>query len=101
MKIAEYKQIDTEYKKITIHHDEKPIMKGDATVGFEPAWDEEVTEEIPIMGVVYREMTAEEIAEMEAIPKPNILPTDTERIEAIEEAVMELAEMLMGGEVNG
>lgn len=40
----------------------------------------------------------------ELIPKEKFEPTevsDKDRIEAIEEAVMELAEMMIGGEQNG
>ena len=62
MRIAEYKQIDTEIVKKIIHHEEEPIEMGNDTVGVIPAWDEEVTEEKPIMGMVYRDATPEEEA---------------------------------------
>ena len=48
---------------------------------------------------IYRDMTPEEVAEMEALaaemPEPEI--TQEERLDQIESAMMELAEML-GGE---
>lgn len=51
----------------------------------------------------YIDMTAEEIAECEAIRKQeeekekNLPPTDSDRIEALESALLELAEVMCNG----
>lgn len=62
MRIGEYKQIDTEIIKEIIHHDE---MIGENGEVIDVAWDEEVTKEVPVMGMVYRDATPEEMAEMQ------------------------------------
>lgn len=48
---------------------------------------------------VYRELTPEEIAEMEKMAEleSNQPPTDTERLEALESAMLELAEVMANG----
>lgn len=48
---------------------------------------------------VYIEMTAEEIAELERakVEQPITSPTIEERMDAIEGAIMELAEVMFGG----
>lgn len=65
------------------------------------AYDETYTVIVPIMEAQNVEMTAEEIAEMEAmqaqIPQPEPDPTET-RMTEIEAALMELAAMMAGGE---
>lgn len=50
-RIAEYKQIDTQVVERTIYHEADEERE---------AWEEVVTEEIPVMGVVYRDSTPEE-----------------------------------------
>lgn len=57
---------------------------------------------ININGVT-REMTAEEIAEMErlAAAMPALVQTDAERMDQIEAALIELAAMIAGGETGG
>lgn len=57
---------------------------------------------ININGVT-REMTAEEIAEMErlAAAMPGITQTDAERMDQIEAALIELAALIAGGETGG
>lgn len=79
MRIAEYKQIDTKTIKETIttyDTDENGEIIGQH--------EETVTKEIPIMGMVYRDMTAKEIAEIEKekAEMPPIEPTFEDRIEA-------------------
>lgn len=65
------------------------------------AYDETYTVTIPIMEAQNVEMTAEEIAEMEAMraqmPQPEPDPTET-RMTEIEAALIELAAMMAGGE---
>ena len=84
MRIAEYKKIGikTEEYKIIVpaEYDEK----GNIT---SIEHEETRTCEVPIMGMVYRDMTAEEIAEMEKIqtemPEPQ--PTAEERLDKVEQ----------------
>lgn len=62
MRIAEYKQISTRTEQRVNHHDAEHDECGNITV---EAWDEIVEVEVPVMGVVYRDATPEEIAEFE------------------------------------
>lgn len=57
MKKAIYKKIDEKIEKVTVHHEDSFDDNGN----FIPAYDEIVEKIIPIMGVVYEEMTQEEI----------------------------------------
>ena len=81
MRIAEYKKIGikTEEYKIIVpaEYDEK----GNIT---SIEHEETRTREVPIMGMVYRDMTSEEIAELEKIQTelPEEQPTQQDRIEA-------------------
>ena len=65
------------------------------------SYDETYTVTVPIMEAQNVEMTAEEIAEMEAMraqmPQPEPDPTET-RMTEIEAALIELAAMMAGGE---
>lgn len=85
MRIAEYKQTGTRTEQQTIHHPAEYDEFGEITR--EP-WDEVVTVEVPVMGVVYRDMTPEEIKEWEEqqsqLPHPT--PTQEERIADLEGA---------------
>ncbi len=84
LKIAEYKQTGTrteEYKVIVpAEYDEEGKL-------ITEEHEETCTREVPIMGMVYRDMTAEEIAEMEKIqtemPEPQ--PTAEERLDKVEQ----------------
>ena len=83
MRIAEYKQISTRIEQRAIHHEAEYDDEGKITV---EAWDETVEVEVPVMGVVYRDATPEEIAEFERqqaeIPKPE--PSPEERMDTLE-----------------
>ena len=62
MRIAEYKQIDTRTESYTVtipaeYDDEGNIISEEH--------EETRTREAPVMGMVYRDMTDEEVAEME------------------------------------
>jgi hypothetical protein len=46
---------------------------------------------------IYREMTAEEIANSADVPQSAPKVTPEERIEALEAAILELAEVVLGG----
>lgn len=84
MKIAEYKQtgIRTESYTVTVppEYDEEGNLISEEH-------EETRTREIPVMGMVYRDMTPEEIAELEKIqtemPEPQ--PTAEERLDKVEQ----------------
>lgn len=81
MRIAEYRQISTRTEHRAIHHDAEHDDDGNITA---EAWDETVEVEVPVMGMVYRDATPEEIAEFEReqaeMPEPE--PSPEERMEA-------------------
>ncbi len=81
MRVAEYKQVSTKMEQQTIHHPAEYDEFGEITK--EP-WDEVVNVEVPVMGVVYRDMTPEEIKEWEEqrpqAPQP---PTLDERVDSL------------------
>lgn len=83
-RIAEYKQTGTRTEEYTVtippeYDDEGNIISEEH--------EETRTREVPVMGMVYRDMTAEEIAEMEKIqadmPEPE--PTEEERLDKVEQ----------------
>lgn len=84
MKIAEYKQTGTRTESYTVtvppEYDEEGNLISEEH-------EETRTRKVPIMGMVYRDMTAEEIAEMEKIqtemPEPQ--PTAEERLDKVEQ----------------
>ena len=84
MRIAEYKQISTRIEQRVIHHEAEYDDAGNITV---EAWDETVEVEVPVMGMVYRDATPEEIAEMEQEKVPDIPRSPEERIAELEEAL--------------
>ena len=81
MKIAEYEQIDTRTESYTItippEYDEEGNLISEEH-------EETRTSEVPVMGMVYRDMTPEEIVELEKIQTelPEEQPTQQDRIEA-------------------
>lgn len=87
MRIAEYKQIDTEIVENVILVDDVD-ENGEVTGQHE----EVVTKEIPVMGMVYRDMTEEEEAEHERLqaemPEPE--PTLEEKYQQLEEKINEI-----------
>lgn len=87
MRIAEYKQIDVENVEKVIHHEASIDEQGKEI----PAYDETITVEKPIYSMVYRDMTEQEIAEMQAMTREQeeALPSAEERIEILEQAFME------------
>lgn len=74
MRVAEYKQIDERIE--VIHHEAIYDEEGNVLT---EAYDEE--KHIPIMGMVYRDMTAEEIAQLPQ-EEPQEEPTREDKIEA-------------------
>ena len=81
MKIAEYKQTGTHTEECTViipaEYDEEGMV-------ITEEHEEVRTREVPVMGLVYRDMTEEEIAEIEQmqseVPEPEATAED--RIEA-------------------
>lgn len=84
MIVAEYKQIDTRTESYTITIPAEYDSEGKLITD---EHEETRTRKVPIMGMVYRDMTAEEIAEMEKIqtemPEPQ--PTAEERLNKVEQ----------------
>lgn len=84
MKIAEYKQVDTEIVTSTIMVDD--LNEDGELTGTQH--EETITKEIPVMGMVYRDSTPEEDAEAARMQaeyeeyEANREPTAEERIEA-------------------
>lgn len=83
MRIAEYKQISTRTEQRIIHHAAEYDDNGNIIA---EAWDETVEVQVPVMGMVYRDATPEEISEFERqqaeIPEPE--PTAEERLNKLE-----------------
>lgn len=84
MKVAEYKQINTRTESYTVtipaeYDDEGNIISEEH--------EETRTREVPVMGMVYRDMTPEEISEVEKLqaemPEPQ--PTADERLDKVEQ----------------
>lgn len=97
MRVAERKQIgtDTVTEEILVaDFNEDGEVIGQHT--------ETITREIPRMGIVYRDMTPEEVAELERQQaeaeeyERNRPMTADERMDALEDALVELAEILVG-----
>lgn len=81
MRIAEYKQTGTHTEEYTVIIPAGYDDEGNMTV---EEHEEVRTREVPVMGLVYRDMTAEELAEIEKmqseVPEPEATAED--RIEA-------------------
>lgn len=100
MRIGEYKKISTRTEQRLVHHEAEYDDDGNI---INEAWDETVEVEVPVMGMVYRDATPEEIAEFERkqaeMPEPE--PTPEERLDALEtttdDMILLMAE-LIGGE---
>lgn len=81
MRIAEYKQTGTHTEEYTVTIPAEYDDEGNMTV---EEHEEVRTREVPVMGLVYREMTEEEIAEIEQMQSevPESEATAEDRIEA-------------------
>ena len=81
MKVAEYKQIDKRTEEYTVTVPAEYDEEGNIII---EEHEEVRTRTVPVMGMVYRDMTEEEIAEMqkqqEQIPVEE--PSQLDRIEA-------------------
>ena len=87
MRIAEYKQISTRIEQRVIHHEAEYDDEGNITV--EP-WDETVEVQVPVMGMVYRDATPEEIEAIEQEETIDQPKSPEERIAELEEALDKL-----------
>ena len=89
MRIADYKQVSIRTEQRVVHHGTEHDKDGNI---INEAWDETVEVEVPVMGMVYRDATPEEIAEFECqqaeMPEPE--PTPEERLSMMEDAFAEL-----------
>ena len=81
MKIAEYKQVDEHTEEYTVTIPDEYDEEGNIVA---EEHDEIRTRTVPIMGMVYRDMTEEEIAEMQKQQEqmPPEEPSQLDRIEA-------------------
>lgn len=81
MRIAEYKQTGIRTEEYTVII---PAEYDDEGMVITEEHEETRTREVPVMGLVYRDMTAEELAEIERmqseVPEPEA--TEEDRIEA-------------------
>ena len=100
MRIAEYKQVDTKTEECTVTIPTEYDNEGKLIT---EEHEETRTREVPVMGMVYRDMTAEEIAEAERLqaemPEPE--PTPEERLNTLETTTDDIVLMLadiIGGE---
>lgn len=84
MKVSEYKQTGTRTESYTVTIPAEYDNEGKLIT---EEHEETRTREVPVMGMVYRDMTAEEIAELEKIqtemPEPQ--PTAEERLDKVEQ----------------
>ena len=95
MRIAEYMRIGFNKEQRIFHHNAEYDDDGNI---IEEAFDETVEVEVPVMGMVYRDATPEEIAEMERqqAELPELEPTPEERLSIMEDAFAELCMEVFG-----
>lgn len=96
LRIGEYKQIDTRYENLTVlvddYNEQGEIIGQHAEI---------ITKAVPVMGMVYRDATPEEIAERERMQREmdeaeeGREPTAEERIHQLEEQNTMLLECLL------
>ena len=81
MKIAEYKQVDEHTEEYTVTIPAEYDEEGNITV---EEHEEIRTRTVPVMGMVYRDMTEKELAEMQKQQEqmPPEEPSQLDRIEA-------------------
>ena len=99
MRIAEYKMISTRTEQRVVNHVTKYDEDGNI---INEAWDETVEVEVPVMGMVSRDATPEELEEFERqkeeMPEPE--PTPEERLDALEtttyDMILLMAELIGG-----
>lgn len=97
MRIAEYQQIGTKEETRTrvvpaTYDDEGNLLTEETT--------EEYTVEVPVMGMVYRDATPEEIEAMEQEEIPDMPQSPEERLNALEAATDDMI-LLMADLIGG
>ena len=99
MRYGEYKQISTRIEQRAIHHEAEYDDEGSITV---EAWYETVEVEVPVMGMVYRDATKDEIAEYERqrAEMPEQEPSPEERLDALEATTDDMI-LLMADLIGG
>ena len=99
MRIAEYKQISTRIEQRVIYHETEYDDEGNIII---EAWDETMEVEVPVMGMVYRDATPDEVAEVERqqAELPEQEPSQEERLNALEAATDDMI-LLMADLIGG
>ena len=99
MKINELIKTGERTEQRVIHHDALWDDNGNIIAG---EWDETVEVQVPVMGIVYRDATPEEISEFERmqveLPEPE--PTPEERLDALETTTDDMI-LLMADIIGG
>lgn len=90
MRIAEYKQTGTHTETYTVTIPPEYDDEGNMTV---EEYEEVRTREVPVMGLVYRDMTAEELAEIEQMQSSEVPEPEATAEDRIEAQVMYTAVM--------
>ena len=92
-RIAEYKQVDTKTEEYTVTIPAEYDNEGKL---ISEEHEENRTREVPVMGMVYRDMTPEEIAEAEKLQAdmPDPQPTEEERLNTLETTTDDIVLML-------
>ena len=87
-----YRKIGERIEQVTVYHAAEYDRYGNLV---RDAYEELVDKVVPIMGIVYEEMTQEEIESLHSEENYPIEPTFEERLEAIESAMIEM--VMLGG----
>ena len=99
MRINELVKVGERTEQRIVHHAAEYADDGSIT---KEAWDETVEVQVPVMGMVYRDATPEEIAEFERqqaeLPPPE--PTPEERLDALETTTDDMI-LLMADLIGG
>lgn len=99
MRINELVKVGERTEQRIVHHAAEYADDGSIT---KEAWDETVEVQVPVMGMVYRDATPEEISEFERqqaeLPPPE--PTPEERLDVLEtttdDMILLMAELIGG-----
>lgn len=99
MRINELVKVGERTEQRVIHHEAEYDEDGNI---INEAWEETVEVQVPVMGMVYRDATPEEISEFERqqaeTPPPE--PTPEERLDALEDTTDDMI-LLMADLIGG
>ena len=103
MKINDLVKVGERTEKRVIHHPaDCELDENGENIQLSPAWDEVIEVQVPVMGMVNRDATPEEIAEFERqqaeMPEPE--PSPEERLDALETATDDII-LLMADLIGG